>query len=207
MNYVLAPKGTYPEPIHQVQEVVDALKQSSYPIDFKQLIFAGDSAGAHIVEQYALKQTNPEFRKATQMTEDPDISIKGLLIYSGVHSIKDMVQTNTRALDFFAGQMLWSYTKDKQWVNNEVAHLNDNAAWMTDAFPPFYITDGNTNSFEVAAKYFALVGESNNVYVQQRYFDRQVYETIHEFQFDLASEPGVTVYKDTIDFLEKVTKP
>lgn len=60
MNYALAPEEQYPVPIYQITEMYKHLlvRQDEYELDLNQLFLAGDSAGAHMISQFALIQTN-----------------------------------------------------------------------------------------------------------------------------------------------------
>ncbi|MBM9834563.1 alpha/beta hydrolase fold domain-containing protein, partial [Enterococcus faecalis] len=66
INYEWAPSLHYPGQVKQVAQAVDSIKADAqaYPmLDFDQLFFGGDSAGAQIAGQYVALQTNPAYAK------------------------------------------------------------------------------------------------------------------------------------------------
>jgi hypothetical protein len=77
---------------------------------------------------------------------------------------------------------------------------------VTNDFPPTYITDGNTSSFENQGKELIQKLDNLKVPVKERFFENSVAETMHEYQFDMDTEPGKRAFNDTVEFLENFRK-
>ena len=60
INYALAPDYKYPTQLHQIDQAVQFIKKNKHelPMDFDQVIFGGDSAGAQLSSQFTAIQTN-----------------------------------------------------------------------------------------------------------------------------------------------------
>ena len=83
VNYALAPDYQYPTPIQQLDQATKyTLKhRNKFNIDYRQIVYGGDSAGAQIASQYVALQTNDKLQQ--QMRMKP--SIKRL--FKSCHSI------------------------------------------------------------------------------------------------------------------------
>lgn len=65
INYALAPDFKYPMQLQQIDQAVSFIKRNKHelPIDFNQVIFGGDSAGAQLSSQFTAIQTNESLRE------------------------------------------------------------------------------------------------------------------------------------------------
>ena len=82
INYALAPKDKYPTPLLQLHDAYQWILEHAgdYQFDPTKIIIAGDSAGAQIVSQYALVQTNEDYANKIQIK--PVIS-KETIVFDG----------------------------------------------------------------------------------------------------------------------------
>src|SRR5699024_6944028 len=71
MNYSRAPEGTYPTPILQLAEIYQysEAEADKMAIDLDQVFFAGDSAGAQIIAQFANTQVNDAYAAETNLPQ------------------------------------------------------------------------------------------------------------------------------------------
>ncbi|WP_256972867.1 alpha/beta hydrolase [Clostridium botulinum] len=210
MNYELAPEAKYPIPIMQLEEFYSHIAsiKTKYPIDENQLFFAGDSAGAQIVSQFLAIQTNKAFAdKMGSKQIVPKDSIKGALLYCGPYDIEQPANPNTSFLTkFWLNQTAWVYIGKRNYQDSEEIKEMSTVNYVTKDFPPSFITDGNTASFESHGKELAKKLEQNNVEAQTLFFSKEQYITEHEYQFKLDNEPGFKVLQDSINFLKNHTK-
>jgi len=210
MNYTLAPEGQYPTPILQTNKAYEFLTKGEYvekeKIDTNQIFLAGDSAGAFIVAQCAVLQSNEEykreFQKYEEMKELPQTNYKGVLLYCGPYLLTEMNRTGSPFLRFFAKQVEWAYFGDKNLEKNESLPEIDIVEYITKEHPATFITDGNTFSFTEHGKVLAEKLRTEGVDTEELFFDNT--EKIgHEYQFDLLHKAGKKALDVTVRFLDK----
>lgn len=210
MNYELVPETTYPIPVRQVGEFIKHLEanQEVYGLSMANLFIAGDSAGAQIASQFIAAQTNPAYGKQIQVEAVPTLKeIKGALLYCGPYNLIDIVEDSTSQIVSFSFDKIgWSYFAERNWENSEKAKLSVVPNYVNKDFPPTFITDGNTSSFEQQGREFASKLEEVGVPIKTRFFDSKEVETRHEYQFKLTTPPGKIAFEDTLNFLKAYQK-
>lgn len=209
MNYGLAPKYQYPTPVIQVNEFVKHIhtKSDSYGFDETQVFFAGDSAGAQIVSQYLLTQTTAGYGDTIGIDMSiPQASIRGVLLYCGPYRLDDLLGSSVQLVNLIFSHIGWSYLGEKNWVGSDRALEASVVDHVSSNFPPAYITDGNTASFEPSARALLEKLDMLNVETKSRFYDITQFTTNHEYQFIMDNEPGITTFNDTIEFLAQYRK-
>ena len=209
INYELAPSSKYPGPINQLSDFYKYFESINerYNVDSSKLFFAGDSAGAQIVGEFINKQTNTEYsisENTPQLVKKNNI--KGVLLYCGPYNFEEIGQNSSFIQKFIFDQVGWAYFGEKLWRESKNAKTASVINNVSKDFPPVYITDGNTGSFEKQGTALVEKMKLLNIDVTFRFFPLKEVETKHEFQFLLDTEPGVKVLNDTIYFLEKYNK-
>ena len=211
MNYQLAPAAVYPTPLIQIQELYRALLTVApeHQGDMSQLFFAGDSAGAQMVAQFLAIQTNPDLATAMSMPAVvPKKHLKGALLYCGPYDLSALKGgTDSTMVNFVLNQLGWSYLGDKDWLNSDAVRQADVVSHMTPDFPPAYVTDGNTFSFESHGQALVKVLQQHKVPVHSRFFDKADGVTEHEYQFKMDSEAGQLAFADSLRFLKQYRGP
>lgn len=195
MNYALVPQAKYPVPVVQVSDFLRTLNE-------KDIILAGDSAGAHIASQWLLTQTNPDYT----FIDVPRLSIHvhGALLYCGPYDALGIVNNASSPLIRSAFHYIgWGYFGSKKWATGDALAPTTIANYVTAQFPPAYITDGNKLSFEAQGKALAEALAAQDVHVKTRFFEPAV-ETFHEYQFMMDTEPAKLALQDTLDFLSTI---
>ena len=205
-NYSRGPETKYPTPLLQVDEVYDWIlsQKDTYNLDIENLIFAGDSAGAQIASQFVTIQTNIKYSEITRINQSiPKENIKGMLLYCGVYDIKMITESNSSKLvNYFLNKAGWAYFGKRDWMKsfqNELSIIN----YINSDFPPTFITDGNTFSFEKQARKLAEVLVKNTVEVKELYFPEDT-TTMHEYQFKMNTPQGEKAYEYTLEFLNSL---
>ncbi|MDO4055137.1 alpha/beta hydrolase [Clavibacter michiganensis] len=148
IDYGLAPGVPYPTPVIQLGEAIDFLQEhgAEFGLDMSRVVLAGGSAGGHIVGQYANIQTNPDY--AGEMGIAPTISpsrLEAVVLDSAalVPAKAGYTQEPSLANDFLFDLSLRSYVGTSQ---HQLAEANI-ILHAGPAFPPSFITDGNTATF------------------------------------------------------------
>lgn len=205
MNYALAPETTYPAPVMQVGECIDFLLVHSdrYAIDFDTFCLAGDSAGAQIAGQYAAVEA--DFRFADQMGIERRLGengIRAMLLYCGPYDLAALAEVEDPIVSFLFGQIGWAYMGRRDW-RSDAALVQASLAWqVSERFPPTYVTDGNTGSFESQARVLLAALEAHDVPTVSRFFDQDEQAAHHEYQFFLDEDTALVALGDTLSFLD-----
>lgn len=209
INYALAPEANYPTPIIQTGEAYEFLKQNPgrFPAaDLKSLIVGGDSAGAQIASQFVALQTNPDLARSMQMEAVvPKEDLIGVILYCGPYDLRGLHDSGTSLGRFFVWQMGWSYFGVRDWRDVPQASQASTNTNVTAAFPPTFITDGNSASFESDARKLESALLEKSVYVDSLYYPIETGKFGHEYQFDFSIPQSMEAYQRTLAFLRRVT--
>ena len=210
INYELFPEAKYPTPVKQVEEFYNHIinVKSEYSIDETKLFFAGDSAGAQIAGQFIAIQTNKELAEDMEMQQIiPLNSIKGTLLYCGPYDVNLLGNSEGNYLfKFLLNQSTWNYIGGRNLKDSQEAREFSVVDNITEDFPPSFITDGNTSSFENHARELIKTLKEKNIEVEELFFSKDQYITEHDYQFILNTEPANIAFNNTINFLERCLK-
>lgn len=212
INYAVAPAKKYPMPLKQLEEAYVFAKENAmkYNLNFEQVYFGGDSAGAQIAAQFVNIQTNPEYaQNVNSALSDiqikrtvPEQTIKGVILFCGPYNLKELIEPkdNTMLLPF--KKIAWAYfnTKNPENINIELASITDK---ISENFPPTFITDGNTFSFENQAKDLENALQEKGVFVKSIYYPKEQATLIHEYQFLMDKDQAWETYNLLLEFLKK----
>ena len=208
INYRRAPEAKYPTPVFQTQDAyLDLLRSrdAGYPFDMRRLVLAGDSAGAHIVAQYAAAQTNADYADMLSVKQIvPNDTLRAVLLFCGPYNLKKIEEGSSPLLNFLMKNAAWAYFGTRDWS----AKFADQATiydYLTEGFPPSFISDGNTASFEEHARELAAALEEKNVSVRTYFIPKEREEAIHEYQFIMNTPVGVESFRETVAFLKEHT--
>ena len=204
MNYRRAPEGKYPVPIVQMGELCAWLCELSgeYNLDMTRLVLAGDSAGAHSAATFALIHTNPAYAEESGLAATlPAETIKGVLLYCGPFDV-GMTGKTEGIFGFMILQAGWAYFGTRNWAE-EYSDIAAPGNYVTADYPPAFITDGNTASFEPQGKKFAGELEAAGAPVTSYFIPLETEKTIHEYQFMMNTPSGRECYRRTLLFLEQ----
>lgn len=170
INYALAPQYSYPTPVEQLGEAMQFLQGNgaSFGLDMSEVVFSGGSAGGHIIGQYINIQTNADYAAEMGLPQTMNPStIKAAVFDSALFDVGRSGQTQAPVIadDFQYAMSVRSYGyPSKEFI--EEANIIDHA---TSAFPPSFITDGNTGTFSDQAFDFASklteLGVQNETYL------------------------------------------
>lgn len=208
INYALAPKNTYPTPVIQLGEAYKYLKNNNqrYQINLDQVYFAGDSAGAQISGQFIMIQTSARYAKLAKIQAIvPSSTIKGSLLFCGPYHMPALAKIEaTKKIQDFLRTTGWAYIGKKNWDSSPEIQISSILNHVTKNYPPTFITDGNTGSFENQGKELAAALRRKGVFVDSLFFDKKRYGNLaHEFQFKMNTQAGLDTFNRVLAFLEK----
>jgi len=207
IDYSLAPEAVYPTPVIQLNEALEYLTKNPnrFPTDANQLILAGDSAGSHISAQLAAIITSPEYAKVTKVTSTISPSqIKGMLLYCGPYET-DKIKTDGEFGEFMR-TVLWSYSGDRNFFNNEYFETASVLEFVTKDFPPSFISVGNDDPLEYHSEALADKLEKFGVEVDRFFFIKGYAPKLgHEYQFNLATDAAKLALDKSVAFIKSKT--
>lgn len=208
INYALAPKANYPTPLLQLGEAYDWVVEHAehYKFDQAKVIFAGDSAGAQIVSQFAAIQTNESY--AEQLAIQPVVtknSIAGLLLFCGPYDIQKLSHlSDNQLVAFLLNRVGWGYIGERKWQTSETARLASPIDVVTKDYPASFLTDGNVMTFDEHGKLFAGRLKELGVHVLEKFYADN--HLPHEYQFMMNTNEAFETFEAVGLFLEDVTK-
>src|SRR5699024_5266557 len=115
-------------------------------LDLSKLILGGDSAGSQITGQYASLSTNPAYSKEMSFVPKmPASSLKGFISYCGPLDIKQLStnKSDNRYVSFLYMTIARSLIGTRKWEQRKELHQASVVDYLTEDFPPSYVTDGN----------------------------------------------------------------
>ncbi|MFV0414592.1 MAG: alpha/beta hydrolase, partial [Oscillospiraceae bacterium] len=207
LNYALAPETHYPAAVVQVGEAYEYVRShpAEFPtVDIDNLAFGGDSAGAQIASQFVALQTNPALAKEMQtQAVVPAGAIKATLLYCGPYQMDSFKNADSALARFFVQQVGWAYFGEKGWMEAEGANQVSTYHYVTAAYPPSFITDGNWGSFEGQGKALVQKLEGLGVPVDSLFYPAEAGQVPHEYQFNYENyaDKAEECFAKTLAFL------
>lgn len=205
MNYQLAPGAKYPAPLHQMNEAYQFIEKRAevYSMDMDRLYFAGDSAGAQIVSQFVNVQVEKDYAQLVGIEGIvPPARILGALLFCGPYDVSKFGgSSDSFLINFLFDRVGWAYIGERKWGNTEKvrqASMNDH---VSADFPPAFITDGNTGSFEEQGMELAAKLKRSGVEVVDVFYSKDEAELGHEYQFIMNTPQAHRTYDKLIEFL------
>ncbi|MCU5745758.1 alpha/beta hydrolase [Staphylococcus sp. SQ8-PEA] len=205
INYALAPNNKYPTQLKQINDAVSFIKQNKHdlPIDFDQVVFGGDSAGAQMASQYTAMQTNQSLREEMYFDKQFNADqIKAVILYGGFYNMKTVRATEFPRIQLF----MESYTGEKDWENQfknitQMSTINQ----ITKDYPPTYLSVGDRDPFDSQNRAFAKKLRSKGISTETLFYNGS-HKLHHQYQFHLNLPESKTNIKDTLKFLSRNTK-
>lgn len=209
VDYEWAPEIKYPGQVRQIEECLLELEnvKNKYYLDLDNIILFGDSAGAHIAAQAVLLATNSEYEEKLGVSSSiTSEQLKGTVLYCGPYDVSKMLDTGNKTIDFFSSRIGWALLGEKDWKSGDMIKTTTIKNYITKKFPPIFISDGNTGSFESQGKELAKELQNREIEVQTLFFEKEKYgEVGHEYQFSIGNNgPGSLCYEKTISFLSNL---
>jgi acetyl esterase/lipase len=208
IDYSVAPEAVYPTPVKQLNQALEYLTKNAaqFPIDAHRFILAGDSGGSHISAQLATIITSPDYAKATKVnTKILPSQIKGMLLYCGPYET-DKIKTDGE-FGAFMRTVLWSYSGDKNFVNNAYFKTASVLSFVTKDFPPSFISVGNDDPLEYHSVALADKLGSLGVEVERLFYPKGFAPKLpHEYQFNFETDAAKLALDKSVNFMKAKTK-
>lgn len=204
VNYALAPDYKYPTPLKQMNQAITFMKKNEHdlPIDFDQVIFGGDSAGAQLVSQYTAIQTNDTLRKEMDFPQlfEPD-AIKAAVFFGGFYDMKTVRETEFPRIELF----MKSYTGRTDWETSfkyvtQMSTINQ----ITKDYPPTFLSVGDADPFDSQNRDFYDALEDKDVTAKSFFFDGS-HHLRHQYQFHLNKPESKQNIVEVLKFLSRHT--
>ncbi|MGG6237624.1 alpha/beta hydrolase [Nodosilinea sp. AN01ver1] len=209
VNYSIAPGAKFPTPIRQVNQALGYLVENSdrLRVDPNRIFLAGDSAGSHISAQLAVAISEPAYAQQLGLTPavTPD-QIAGMLLYCGPYNVRSVNLSGP--FGQFMTTVLWAYSGDRNFAENDYFALANLSDYVTADFPPTFISAGNADPLLPHSTALAEQLEQLGVPVETLFFPSDHEPGLgHEYQFVLASEAGQLALERSVQFMQELTAP
>jgi len=210
INYALAPEYQHPIPVKQLSEAVQFMQKNGeqYGINMKDVVFAGGSAGGHIVTQFTTIQANADYAK--EIGIEPVIELKDIKALVAEVPLLDPDRGSKTVeedilSDYNFGQSLSAYFGVSLISPDEdVLDSVELISKATSDFPPTFISDGNTGTFPDQARdyYHRLkeLGVKTDLYIP----DINKGKEGHGFMSNIGSKAAQTYVERKLDFLDSL---
>ncbi|WP_373605431.1 hypothetical protein [Bacillus cereus] len=111
---------------------------------------------------------------------------------------------STKEIQDFMRTAGWAYMGEKNWEGISETKIASILNHVTENYPPTFIIDGNTASFEDQGKALVSALQNKEVTVDSLFFDKNVFGKLgHEFQFKMNSSAGQDTFNKVLEFLNK----
>lgn len=206
MNYALAPKYQFPLAIKQLNRGLRFLVQkgNEYGLDMNNIIISGGSAGGNLAGLLVNIQTNPDYAKIIDETAviNPEC-IKGVYFLAALYDNSRFGSTGSVTVDWMFTQLGRLYLGTNELKNNKNVVTPSNVTeYMTAAFPPTFISDGNTGTFCDQAFDAYLKLKELGVDTEINYYPKNVAELTHGYEGN-DNRYSEIMYDRLFDFLSK----
>lgn len=220
LDYTLAPRGRYPLPLLQVRDALGYLTEHAADLDLNMtsLVLAGDSAGSQIAAQVALAVVDEDYAQRIDLRVPlPVASLKATVLHCGAYDLAGAANPSAEATSpeakraasagaWFQFAVLWAYSGSKHYLDDPRFREASVAEYVTDAFPPTFLSGGNADPLTPQGKAFAHALETAGVEVTADFAaDDHEPRLGHEYQFDLHSPDGAATTAAALAFLRRHT--
>jgi acetyl esterase len=212
VGYSLAPGQTYPTQVRQLDAALAYLcaHAGRFHLDPDRIVLAGDSAGAQITSQYAALVTNERYALDAEISPTlPATSLRGGLFYCGIFDF-DRYFGAPGIIGYGTKVATWAYTGNRgtTMLANPALREMSTIRHLTASFPPTFVSGGNADPLtDLQSKPFADALERLGVPVSRLFFpDDHEPGLGHEYQFDLDAPEGQRALRESVAFLQTVTR-
>ena len=207
MNYSLAPEYEYPTPVVQIGDAYLYMISNAeqYDVDPEHIAFGGDSAGGQIIGQFVNVQVNKEYAgnlDVKPVVNDPE-SIKAVIFFSALLDVNKFDENENEYANHVFDKSAQAYFGLEEWKNSELVNQANIVGNVNGSYPPVYITDGNTASFQSQAEELASQLEEHDVPVTTTFFPKEQSELRHQYQFKFEHKEAVSNYEAVTQFLHE----
>jgi acetyl esterase/lipase len=208
VGYTRAPEAHHPTQLRQVMAALTYLQRHAerLHVDPRQLVLAGDSAGAHLTAQAAAAITTTGY--AAQLDVSPAITpdeLSGVVLCCGIYDL-GRVDDASPLRDMFL-TVMWAYSgKRNTRDDREFTSATRLADHVRASFPPTFLTVGNADPLRPHSEALATSLAEQGVEVDTLFYPAAHEPALgHEYQFDLDLEDARTALTRIVAFLRRCT--
>ncbi len=153
-NYALAPEYRFPSAVRQLCQGLEWLNEHAgqYDLNMNKVILGGASAGGNLAGLLANIQTNPAYAETLRVSAPlPDDVLKAVFFEGGLFDNRRFGAAHHALFDYVFYQMGRIYLRTQDLKRKKVIPSNV-IDHVTPAFPPSFVSDGNTATFYNQAK-------------------------------------------------------
>lgn len=155
INYALAPEYKFPVAIKQLNRGLDFLVQhgEEYGLDMNRIVISGGSAGGNLAGLLVNIQTNPDYAALIDESAVIDSDcIKGVYFMAALFDNSKFGCTGDPAVDWLFTQLGRLYLEtDELKTDSDIVTPTNVTEYITENFPPAFISDGNSGTFDAQA--------------------------------------------------------
>ena len=200
-SYRLAPKHTFPAPLEDVGSIMEwvVTNAKQYHLDLRNLLFVGDSAGAHLATAYTAIQLNREYAKAFPgITVSQKLVPKALVLNCGVFDMEGEVKRRGVLLTTFLTDIL-----GEKPTGSSIKKMSP-VRYITPDFPPVYLATSNGDFLRKHSHRLKEVLEQKQIdFVFKEYGNNKKTQG-HVFHLNLKNKVGQTCNQEQIKFVRKI---
>lgn len=205
IDYTVAPEAKYPTPIRQLNAALAFISANAdqFPSDATKFILAGDSGGSMITAATANVISSPSYAALTKVSPGlhPE-QLKGVLLYCGIFEVENL--NSEGAFASFLNTVTWAYFGEKDISNNAYAKTASVLHYLTDSFPPAFISAGNKDPLLPQSKRFAEKLSELDVQLETLFFPDSYKPGLwHEYKFTFDKE-GKQAFEQSIHFINQL---
>lgn len=204
LNYAFAPEYHYPTPLKQVTEAVSFLQQNAkkYALNMNNVVIGGQSAGAQLAGQFVNIQTNSDY--AAEMEIQPVLSeadIKAVVFNSGLYDASRFDQTDSVTSNYRFNMMGRSYFNVNNLEDSKIVEQSNVIKHITGNFPPTFMSDGNTGTFNNQAKELAEKLTKLGVKHKLNLYSKSIGKLPHGFENEMSkyAKENLQIQMDFVD--------
>ncbi|MCJ0907381.1 alpha/beta hydrolase [Rhodococcus sp. ARC_M6] len=205
LDYSVGPEHYYPTAVGQLNDAHAYIVENAerLHVDPSKIFLAGDSAGAQLSSQLATLITSPEYAETVSVKPAlrPE-QLRGVVLNCGIYDVANMVG-GPGIIGWGVDRSLWAYTGERDFLNTEAAKQMSTLNYVTEDFPPVYISGGNGDPLtNKQSKPLADKLTGFGVKVDALFYPADHEPALpHEYQFNLDNADGMTAFERTVDFL------
>lgn len=207
INYNLVPEATIFEQLEQINEAIKFIKEYSdeYSLDSTKINLSGSSAGGFLAMQLLSVYHNEKYARNLGITPVEDIEFNSILLYSTIFNLSHFQQYNKNIIhNYFVNEIGWGITGDKYWrESDEIGDVLNLTQYISENFPPVFITDGNINTFTEQALMYSSELRKKNVKVETLFFDESI-KVGHGYQLKMNTDVSKQSVQKSLNFLNDV---
>ncbi len=206
VNYRLAPKYRY---VAQTQDVANAIAwiyqhAGEYGGDCREIILAGDSAGALHASWYASALQKRElFNHVGVKRTIPRSALKGLLLFYGLYNFNAVMHTGFPFIRTYVRNFL---SEDQDRPFTELANLLSPIRYVTDTLPPMFLCAGEKDSLWEQSKQYAWALKNKGVKTRTLFLGKSIYpDAYHGFLYFANRQCTKQAFQEAARFLQEIT--